>query len=146
MEHSTIWWVLAGVLVAVELATGTFYLLMIAIGMAAGAIAAHLGTPVVGQIVAAAVMGGGAVVAQYWRSSQKPKALDANANRDVHIDIGETVQVDTWADDGTTTVKYRGATWSAVMSASGVAAAAPATGGQFRIMQLLGNRLVLEKA
>ena len=30
MSESTIWWLLAGVAVAVELATGTFYLLMVA--------------------------------------------------------------------------------------------------------------------
>lgn len=146
MEHSTIWWVLSGVLVAVELATGTFYLLMIATGMAAGAIAAHLGVPVVGQIVAAALVGGGAVVAQYWRGSQQPRAVEANANKDVHIDIGETVHVDAWATDGTTTVKYRGSTWSAVLAGSGASDVASATGGRFRIMQMLGNRLVLEKA
>jgi membrane protein implicated in regulation of membrane protease activity len=38
---TTVWWVLAGLAVALELATGTFYLLMLALGMAAGAIAAH---------------------------------------------------------------------------------------------------------
>ncbi len=32
-----LWWVLAGVLVAVELATGTFYLLMLALGAATAA-------------------------------------------------------------------------------------------------------------
>ena len=142
MEQSTIWWVLAGVMVAVELATGTFYLLMLATGMAAGAIAAHLGMTVVGQIVAAAVIGGGAVVLQYWRGRNQPKAATANANKDVHIDIGEMVSVVGWAPDGTTTVKYRGASWTAVMANP----AEPADSGQFRIMQLLGNRLVLEKA
>ena len=40
---STVWWVVAGVLVAVELATGTFYLLMLALGAAAAALAAHAG-------------------------------------------------------------------------------------------------------
>ena len=142
MEQTTIWWVLGGLLVAIELATGTFYLLMIAIGMAAGAIAAHLGLPVVGQIVAAAVIGGGAVVLQYWRGSKQPKAAQANANKDVHIDIGEMVKVEAWAPDGTTTVKYRGATWTAVMAHPGIEASV----GQFRILELLGNRLVLEKA
>ena len=34
---STGWWLAAGVLVAAELATGTFYLLMLALGAAAGA-------------------------------------------------------------------------------------------------------------
>ncbi|MDH4106316.1 MAG: NfeD family protein, partial [Gammaproteobacteria bacterium] len=60
MTPATIWWVLAGVAVAVELATGTFYLLMLALGMAAGAIASHLGFGVPLQIVAAAAVGGGA--------------------------------------------------------------------------------------
>ena len=142
IEQTTIWWVLAGLLVAVELATGTFYLLMLAIGMVAGAIAAHLGMPIVGQIVAAAVVGGGAVVLQYWRGKKQLKAAPANANRDVHIDIGEMVTVEAWAPDGTTTVKYRGAVWTAVMAHPGVAAGV----GQFRILELLGNRLVLEKA
>ena len=34
-SHATWWWVATGVLVAAELATGTFYLLMLAIGTAA---------------------------------------------------------------------------------------------------------------
>ena len=42
LSPATFWWVLAGVLVAAELATGTFYLLMIALGAAAAAIGAHL--------------------------------------------------------------------------------------------------------
>ena len=43
MEESTIWWLLAGGLVVAELLTGTFYLLMLAVGVGAAAIAAHLG-------------------------------------------------------------------------------------------------------
>ena len=40
---STVWWLITGGLVAAELATGTFYLLMLALGAAAAAVAAHLG-------------------------------------------------------------------------------------------------------
>ena len=43
LSSASLWWVAAGIAVAVELATGTFYLLMIALGLAAAAIAAHLG-------------------------------------------------------------------------------------------------------
>ena len=43
MADSTLWWLLAGAAVAVELLTGTFYLLMLGIGVAAGALAAHAG-------------------------------------------------------------------------------------------------------
>ena len=38
-SHATTWWIVAGVLVAAELATGTFYLLMLALGAAAAAMA-----------------------------------------------------------------------------------------------------------
>ena len=37
VSPATVWWVVAGAAVAVELATGTFYLLMIALGLAAAA-------------------------------------------------------------------------------------------------------------
>ena len=141
MEQATIWWVLAGALVAVELATGTFYLLMISIGMAAGALAAQAGAPLAAQIVSAAVVGGGAVVVWNWRGSKKPKAAPVNANSDVHIDIGEMVHVEQWASDGTAVVKYRGANWTAVMAAPNETHSS----GQFRIAQMSGNRLVLEK-
>ncbi|HEU6455220.1 MAG TPA: NfeD family protein, partial [Roseateles sp.] len=40
---ATTWWIAAGVLVAIELGTGTIYLLMLAVGAVAGALAAHLG-------------------------------------------------------------------------------------------------------
>ena len=142
MAESTIWWLLTGAAVAIELATGTFYLLMIGIGMVAAAIAAHLGLPLTGQIVTAAFVGGGAVALWHWQSGKRPQAAPANANPDVHIDIGEAVQVDQWNADGTASVKYRGANWTAIQATP---APSPQPTGQFRIKELLGNRLVLEK-
>src|SRR6188474_2810479 len=59
-SNATWWWVATGVLVAAELATGTFYLLMMAIGTAAAALSAHAGAGFTGQLVAAALIGGGA--------------------------------------------------------------------------------------
>ena len=38
MAESTLWWLGTGLAVAVELVTGTFYLLMMAFGVLAGAI------------------------------------------------------------------------------------------------------------
>ena len=43
MAESTIWWLLAGTAVGIELVTGTLYLLMLSIGLGAAALAAHLG-------------------------------------------------------------------------------------------------------
>ena len=140
MAHSSIWWLLAGTAVAVELVTGTFYLLMIGIGMAAAAIAAHLGLPLTGQILTAAFFGGGAVAFWHWQNSKQPQSTLLNANPDVHIDIGEAVQVNQWNADGTASVKYRGANWTAIQATS-----SPPITGQFRIKKMLGNRLVIEK-
>lgn len=141
MTDSTIWWLLAGIAIAVEMVTGTFYLLMLAVGMVAGALVAHLGASVIVQIVVAAVVGGGAVVAWHWKRSKSPKPAQANANRDVQMDIGETVHVEQWNDDATASVKYRGAQWM-VELADRDAALQP---GLFKVKKLNGNRLVVGK-
>jgi len=140
MAESTIWWLLAGTAIGIELVTGTFYLLMLSIGLAAAAVAAHLGAPSTLQLVVAAVVGAGTVTG--WRSYRKtlPGDAPASANRDVNLDIGETVQVDTWNPDGTATVKYRGAQW-AVSSEPGRALGA----GPHRVVEVVGSRLIVRK-
>ena len=140
MAESTIWWIAAGAAVAVELLTGTFYLLMLSLGLAAAAVAAHLGAGIVTQLIVAAVVGGGAVIGWRIRQGKRPQAPRASANRDVNLDVGETVQVDAWHPDGTSTVQYRGATWTVLHRG----AALPAIGSH-RIAEVLGNRLMVEK-
>lgn len=108
MNESTIWWLMAGALVAVELATGTFYLLMLAIGASAAALAAHMQATATTQIVVGSVVGGLAVV--LWRMYQNQvgkSKLEEHANQ--HLDIGEKVQVVAWNDQGVTQVQHRGA-------------------------------------
>lgn len=109
---STMWWLAAGVLVGVELATTTLYLLMLAVGTVAGAVAAHLGFGAGVQFVAAAVVGGGAVVAWHLVRRQRPRVAPS-ADRDLNLDIGERVQVAQWQPDGATRLPYRGSVWSA---------------------------------
>lgn len=108
---STLWWLAAGALVAAELATGTFYLLMLALGAVAGALAAHAGLATTVQMLAAALLGGGAVALWHLRRSRQPGAPAAGANPDIHLDIGSTVQVAQWSADGSARVSYRGAAW-----------------------------------
>lgn len=139
MAQSTLWWLLAGAAVGIELVTGTFYLLMLAIGLAAAAIASHMGLPLTWQLVAAAIVGGGAVVLWHFLRGDQASKVPAQSNADVHIDIGEPVFVDDWKADGTANVKYRGSNWAAITYGSAPSA------GQHRIKELLGNRLVLEK-
>lgn len=136
MNDSTVWWLVTGVLVAAELMTGTFYLLMLAIGAVAAAGAAHLGAGLTAQLATAALIGGLAAV--LWRQRSLRRVQQEPTN--LHLDIGETVQVDAWDAQGTAQVKHRGAQWTAVCTTT----AAPTTGAH-RIQGMQGNRLVLEK-
>ncbi len=136
---STLWWLAAGVLVAAELATGTFYLLMLAVGAGTAAVAAHLRLPFAGQLVAAALVGGGAVAVWYLKRSRMVSA-PAGANRDVNLDIGGRVQVESWNAQGVTRVQHRGANWSARFTGPGVPAA-----GTHVIRAIEGSELLLER-
>ena len=147
METTTIWWLLAGAAVGLELLTGTFYLLMFALGLAAGALAAHLGLSQPLQIVVAAVVGGGAVL--FWHLQQsRLKSLDdasTESNHNVHIDIGSTVEVAAWSSLGTARVLHRGAQWAARHASIGLQGNADLQIGLHRITAVEGNTLVLVK-
>ncbi len=139
LSVATWWWVAAGLVVAAELASGTFYLLMIGLGLAAAAVAAHLGLGAPVQLLVAAAIGGGATAVWHWhqrgqRSQTKPVAH----NRDAHLDIGERVRVVTWASDRTARVNYRGSVWSARLQPGG----APVSGDHV-VVAVEGNSLVL---
>ena len=141
MALSTVWWLLAGGAVAVELITGTFYLLMLSLGLAAAALAAHLEASLTVQMLAAALVGGGAVVAWYLRSRGHPSEPPAESNANVIMDIGETVQIAAWKPDGTADVQYRGAHWTAIHRAG----ISPSP-GPHRVAELVGNRLLVDKS
>lgn len=140
MAESTVWWLLAGGAVALELATGTFYLLMLAVGLVAGALAAHAGLGLPGQLIAAAVVGTGAVGGWHVLRGRRPPGPPANADPNVNLDVGETVHVTQWLPDGTAQVRYRGAQWTVALPPG----AAPSTGAH-RVREVVGNRLIVEK-
>lgn len=139
MNDSNIWWVITGLAIAVELATGTFYLLMVALGMAAGAISALLGVPLTWQIVSAAVVGGGAVAIWHVVQGRRAPRERAGANRDVNLDVGQTVQVAEWKADRTADVTYRGAQWTVALAPD-----APASPGPHRIVEVLGSQFIVQ--
>ena len=136
MDNPTLWLIVAGGLVIAELLTGTFYLLMLSLGATAAALTAYADGTLTWQIVAAALVGGGATVLWHLKKPLSNDAQDSN----VHLDIGETVTVDAWDEQGHTQVKHRGAQWAAVCAAN----ATPEL-GLHRIREMQGNRLVLEK-
>ncbi|MDO9006393.1 MAG: NfeD family protein [Aquabacterium sp.] len=142
MSDTTLWWIAAGVIVGLELLTGTFYLLMLALGAAAAAISAQMGHPLSTQMLIAGVVGG--VAALGWhlkRQRSKDHAQsEGRANPDLHLDLGQTVEVAQWSADGRTRVHYRGADWDARYLG-----APPAQTGPHRIQAVEGNTLVLAK-
>jgi len=141
LSAATLWWVAAGVAVAAELATGTFYLLMIALGLAAGAVAAHLGLGGTAQVVVAALVCAFTTATWHWRRARAPRSAPAAQNRDVNLDIGERVHVDAWGADRTARVPYRGSLWTARLQPG-----APALAGPHRVAAVEGNWLVLAPA
>jgi membrane protein implicated in regulation of membrane protease activity len=132
---------LAGVLVGVELLTGTFYLLALALGAAAGALAAHLNLSLTVQMVAAAMVGGGFIAFWHLRRAKHPQSAPAQANRDVLLDIGQVVEVPAWNKQGLAQVQYRGSNWSARFVGSGNRAPGPHV-----IVAIQGNQLELAPA
>jgi membrane protein implicated in regulation of membrane protease activity len=138
---STGWWLAAGALVVAELASGTFYLLMIALGAAAGAVAAHLGAGISIQIVTAAIAGGAATAAWHIQRTRGRRAVAADGNRDVNLDIGQTVHVAAWAADGSARVPYRGAAWTVRYTGPGT----PAPGNHI-IVAVRGSELEVARA
>ncbi|MDE2401705.1 MAG: NfeD family protein [Burkholderiales bacterium] len=142
MSDASLWWVAAGIIVGLELLTGTFYLLMLALGAAAGALCATFGANATFQIVAAGIVGGLAVLTWHLkRQRSKDHALrDGTANPDLHLDVGQTVDVPQWNPDGSTRVTYRGAQWDARCRGH-----VPPQPGTHRISAVEGNRLILEK-
>ncbi len=141
IADSTFWWLLAGTGIVLELVTGTFYLLMLAIGCVAAALAASLGLAMAGQISTAAIVGGGGVAIWYALRSRRPAGAGASANPDLNLDIGETLTVEHWNADGTASVHYRGARWTVVQQGS-----APQVVGLHRVVAVVGSRLMVDKA
>jgi membrane protein implicated in regulation of membrane protease activity len=129
-----LWLAFAGVLVILEMFFGTFYLLMIALGMVAGAMAAWSGLAAELQVLLAALVGAAATTALRRR---RPRKSDAARDPNINLDIGQSLHVTHW-HDGTARAMYRGALWDVEL-----AHGARAHAGQFVIREIRGSRLIV---
>ena len=111
MAHFWIWWVLAALLIGLELATGTFYLLALGIAFVFGGLAAWLDASLPMQLIVGGALSAIALAAaHYWRTRiAVPRAMEP-------LDRGQSVRVDRWNPDGTARVEYRGTQWNAELA------------------------------
>jgi membrane protein implicated in regulation of membrane protease activity len=131
------WLIAAGVLVIAELFTGTFYLLMVAAGLGAGGLAALAGANGPTQTLVAAAVGLAATAILHRSRFGKPAKGEATRDRNVNLDIGQRIVVAEW-QDGRARVMYRGALWDVELGPGALPQA-----GDFRIVEVLGNRLIV---
>jgi len=111
------WWILGAVLVGAELLTGTFYLLAVGFAFAVGGIAAILGVALPLQMVVAGIVAVAAtMIAHKWRGARVPPPTPS-------LDLGQSVRVIDWKDDGTARVNYRGTQWNAELADEGASRA-----------------------
>ena len=136
-----IWLAVAGILVAIEIFSGTFYLLMIAIGLAAGGLTAMAGAHFSVQFIVAGVVG--LLVTLILRKSRLFGKPHPQRNPAVYLDIGQTLDVGKWEkpDDGSyrARVNYRGALWDVELLPE-----AEPKAGQFVIREIRGAVLLVD--
>ncbi|SSW71149.1 NfeD family protein [Achromobacter agilis] len=133
-----IWLGLAALALIGELATGTFYLLLVALGLAAGGVAAWFGAGLEWELVACGVVLLLGLLILRKTCVLKKREVDSASNADVNLDIGQTVSVEAWSENGTARVWYRGAHWQAELAQG----QAPQAGEQ-TITEMRGSILVL---
>lgn len=139
LQSGLFWWIGAGVLVVLELMHGTFYLLMVALGFIAAALANLAGLDLSLQLgIAAAVALAAILLLRKSRFGRKTRTrAEAAHNPDVNIDIGSTLTVPAWRD-GHARTNYRGASWEVEL-----APGEPENAHLYEITALRGNCLVV---
>src|SRR5660397_143091 len=96
MSDWLIWLTAAVAVVILEIYSGTFYLLMMAIGLAAGAVAAKFGVDLTIQFIVAAVVGTIAMILLRMSKFGTPQKTEASKDPNAILDIGRTINVTEW--------------------------------------------------
>ena len=102
------WFLLALVFLALEMISGTFYMLVLSVALAVGGIAALLGLVLPLQLTFAALAGiAGTLLLRRFKNRGSATSPEQS------LDIGLPVQVLTWHESGSARVLFRGAEWDA---------------------------------
>ncbi len=108
MPQYVYWFLLALGMLMVEMATGTFYMLVLSIALAVGGLAALLGLNESLQLMLSAAAGITGIIFMRRAKAAHPAAASGQ-----NFDIGQPVHGIAWREDGTARVHFRGAEWDA---------------------------------
>lgn len=133
MDPYVYWFLLALVLVILEMATNTFYLLVVAAALAIGGGAALVSPDQTIPFTLSAVAGVVGTVILRMRRRKLP-----NAAPDQSLDIGQPVHSVVWNEDGSARAVYRGTEWDAEAES-----AERPRDGVFYIKAMRGSTLIL---
>lgn len=137
MDIPLVWLVAGFVLVIVELASGTFYLLVLGIAAFAGAGVAYAGGALMWQSLAAAAV---AVAGVVWVHQYRKRTVSSPMRG---LDVGQSAGFESWVNKsaGHARVRYRDALWDAHIT--GDVSGEP--GEIFYITSVDGNTLKVSK-
>jgi membrane protein implicated in regulation of membrane protease activity len=135
MSAYVAWFVIGFVLLIAELMTGTFYLLVLAIGAGVAGLVALAGASLPLQLVVAAAIG---LAGSLWLRRSRAGRISPAAEALQNLDLGQPVRIDHWSAGRTARASYRGAQWDVEL-----AAGEEPLPGEFVIREIHGNRLVV---
>ena len=137
MDIPLVWLIAGFTLVIAELASGTFYLLVLGVAAFAGAGVAYAGGALVWQSLAAA---GIAVAGVVWVHQYRKHTVSSPMQG---LDVGQPAAFESWVDksSGHARVKYRDALWDAQVAGG----AAGESGEILYITSVNGNTLKVSK-
>ncbi len=145
MTDWMIWFALAGILVMIEIFTGTFYVLMIAISFAVGGVVAVIGMPFYVQVIIAGIAGGSVTFVLHQGHFFKSHRINPQKNPSVLLDIGQTIEVLQWRNPQgelyRSRASYRGAMWDVELLPTGKPEM-----GMFIIREIRGAMLLVDNA
>ena len=138
MDSYWAWWSFAVILVIMEMFSGTFYLLAVALGLLMAGGAAYLGFAWSVQVTVATLWCIASIgLIHFLRKGKEPPNPQANFS----YDVGQSVNVVRWQDPRHARVFYRGTEWEAELAPQ---ATADAQKGVWRIQKIDGSRLIIE--
>lgn len=137
-----IWFGLAGLSLILEALSGTFYLLLVALGLFAAGLVALGDFSLWYQLAGFTLVSlFGLFILNQKGILRKKGSRSATSDVNVNLDIGMVVEVIEWHNHGRTEVMHRGVRWQAALSDK---VTQPVEPGQYTIVDIQGVTLILE--